>query len=92
MTTATIAAPASVPAGARRLITAPLLRVLFIDFAGLSSFYQLLSVVPLYTASAGAGEIGAGLATATLMGATVAAEFAVPRMVARDPNSSSTQW
>lgn len=83
MTTATIAAPASVPAAARRLITAPLLRVLFIDFAGLSSFFLLLSVVPLYTASAGAGEIGAGLVTATLMGATVAAEFAAPRMVAR---------
>lgn len=83
MTTATIAAPASVPVAARRLITAPLLRVLFIDFAGLSSFYLLLSVVPLYTASAGAGEIGAGLVTATLMGATVAAEFAAPRMVAR---------
>ena len=83
MTTATIAARASAPATAHRLITAPLLRVLFIDFAGLTSFYLLLSVVPLYTASAGAGELGAGLATATLMGATVAAEFAAPRMVAR---------
>jgi MFS family permease len=85
MTTATIAAPASVsiPAAGHRLITPPLLRVLFIDFAGLTSFYVLLSVVPLYTASAGTGELGAGLATATLMGATVAAEFAMPRMVAR---------
>jgi len=83
MTTATIAAPASVPTAARRLITASLLQVLFVDFAGLSSCYLLLSLVPLATASAGAGEIGAGLATAALMGATVAAEFAAPRMVAR---------
>jgi MFS family permease len=83
MTTATIATPASAPATARRLITAPLLRVLCIDFAGLTSFYLLLAVVPLYTASAGAGELGAGLATAVLMGATVAAELAAPRMVTR---------
>lgn len=81
--TAAIAAPASAPATAHRLITGPLLRVLFTDFAGLTSFYLLLSSVPLYTASAGVGELGAGLATATLMGATVATEFAVPRMVAR---------
>ena len=83
MTTAAIAAPASAPATAHRLITGPLLRVFFVDFAGLSSFYLLLSSVPLYTASAGAGELGAGVATAALMAATVAAEFAVPRMVAR---------
>jgi MFS family permease len=83
MTTATIAAPASAPATAHRLITGPLLRVFFVDFAGLTSFYLLLSAVPLYTASAGVGEAGAGLATGALMGATVAAEFAAPRMVAR---------
>jgi MFS family permease len=83
MTTATIAAPASAPAIEHRLVSTPLLRVLFADFAGLTSFYLLLSVVPLYASSAGVGEFGAGLATATLMGATVAAEFGTPRMVAR---------
>jgi MFS family permease len=83
MTATAIAAPASAPAAAHRLITAPLLRVLLTNFAGLSSFYLLLSVVPLYAASAGVGELGAGLATAALMGTTVAAEFGTPRMVAR---------
>jgi MFS family permease len=83
MTTTAIAAPASAPATGHRLITPPLLRVLLADFAGLSSFYLLLSVVPQYAASTGAGPLGAGSATAVLMAATVAAELGTPRMVTR---------
>ena len=47
------------------------------------SFYLLLTVVPLYAATMGAGDVGAGLATAALMLATVAAELGAPRLIAR---------
>jgi predicted MFS family arabinose efflux permease len=49
----------------------------------MTGFFLLLSVVPLYAGSVGAGGVGAGLATGTLMAATVAGELAVPRLVAR---------
>jgi predicted MFS family arabinose efflux permease len=48
-----------------------------------TSFYLLLSAVPLYATSEGAGAIGAGLATAALMGSTVATELATPRLLTR---------
>jgi predicted MFS family arabinose efflux permease len=43
----------------------------------------LLSVVPLYADSVGAGGVGAGLATGALMATTVAGELAIPRLTAR---------
>jgi MFS family permease len=49
----------------------------------LSGFYLLLSVVPLYAAAAGAGSLGAGLATGAMMLSTVLLELAVPRLVGR---------
>ena len=51
-------------------------------FGGTVSFYVLLSVVPLYATSIGAGDVGAGLTTAVLMLATVAAELATPWLIA----------
>ncbi|GAB3425650.1 hypothetical protein GCM10027569_63540 [Flindersiella endophytica] len=65
------------------MLTRPLLAVCLADFAGLTGFYLLLSVVPAYAAEHGAGRSGAGLTTAALMVSTVAAEFAAPRAVAR---------
>jgi predicted MFS family arabinose efflux permease len=60
------------------------LALVFVCALGSStSFYLLLSVVPLYATSVGASGIGAGLATAALMFATVAAELVTPRLVAR---------
>jgi len=53
------------------------------SFGAMWSFYLLLSVVPRYAASHGAGGVGAGGMTGALMGATVAAELAVPRLVGR---------
>jgi MFS family permease len=53
------------------------------SFGAMWSFYLLLSVVPRYATSTGAGGIGAGAMTGALMGATVAAELAVPRLVRR---------
>lgn len=79
-----ITMPVTAPVAARpRLITRPLLLVLLADFGGLTSFYLLLSVVPQYTTAAGVGGIGAGVATGTLMLSSVAAEFVMPRLVAR---------
>jgi predicted MFS family arabinose efflux permease len=53
------------------------------SFGALASFYLLLSVVPLYATSAGAGGTGAGLVTGALMLSTMAAELATPRLMAR---------
>jgi predicted MFS family arabinose efflux permease len=80
MTTAALALPTA--AARPRLISRTLLLVFLADFAGLASFYLLLSVVPQYAASAGMGTAGAGLATAVLMASTVVAELAMPRLVA----------
>jgi predicted MFS family arabinose efflux permease len=57
--------------------------VLACSLGGLTSFYLLLSVVPLYAAAGGAGGIRAGLATGVLMLTTVAAELVMPRLTAR---------
>jgi predicted MFS family arabinose efflux permease len=65
------------------IITRPLLLLFVADFGSLTSFFLLLSVVPLYAASSGAGRAGAGLATAALTFATVAGELITPRLVAR---------
>src|SRR5918994_1488456 len=43
-----------------RLVTRPLALVLVASFGAMTSFYLLLSVVPLYASSAGAGGVGAG--------------------------------
>lgn len=53
------------------------------SFGAMTGFFLLLSVVPLYAGSVGAGGVGAGLATAALMATTVAGELAVPRLVVR---------
>ncbi len=65
------------------MITRRLALVFTCSFGGTVSFYLLLSVVPLYATSVGAGDVGAGFTTATLMLATVAAELATPRLIAR---------
>jgi MFS family permease len=64
-------------------MTRPLALVFAATLGTTISFYLLLSVVPLYATSVGAGGIGAGLATGALMFATVAAELVTPRLVAR---------
>ncbi len=64
------------------LLDRALLLVFAATFAGITSFYLLLSVVPQYAAASGAGEIGAGLATGALFFATTLTELATPRLVA----------
>lgn len=67
-------------------IMSRLLVLFFLSSIGTAtSFYLLLSVVPLYATSGGGGggDIAAGLATTALMLSTVAGELATPRLVAR---------
>jgi hypothetical protein len=73
------------PGGVRRprIITRPVALAFVSSFGALASFYLLLSVVPLYATSAGAGATGAGLVTGALMFSTMAAELATPRLMAR---------
>jgi predicted MFS family arabinose efflux permease len=66
-----------------RIMNRALALVFVCTFGTAASFYLLLSVVPLYATSVGAGGIGAGGATGALMLATVAAELATPRLLAR---------
>jgi predicted MFS family arabinose efflux permease len=77
------AAPAGRGAPRQRLVSAKLALVFVATFGASSSFYLLLSVVPLYAASVGAGGLGAGLATGALMLSTVATELVTPRLAAR---------
>jgi predicted MFS family arabinose efflux permease len=65
------------------LVNRALLLVFVASFGAMTGFYLLLSVVPLYADSVGAGGVGAGLTTGVLMAATVAGELAVPRLAAR---------
>ncbi|HEV3498180.1 MAG TPA: MFS transporter, partial [Actinomycetes bacterium] len=65
------------------ILSRALALVFVASFGAMCGFFLLLSVVPLYAESAGAGGVGAGLVTGTLMAATVAGELAVPRLVAR---------
>jgi len=66
-----------------RLVTRPLL-VRFVSVVGTAtSFYLLLSAVPLYARSAGAGPGLAGLTTTALTLSSVAAYPVTPRLMAR---------
>lgn len=73
----------AVDASRPRLMSRTLALVFLASFGALSSFYLLLSVVPLYAASVGASGSGAGLTTGVLMFSTVAAELATPRLTER---------
>jgi predicted MFS family arabinose efflux permease len=53
------------------------------SFCTMVGFYLLLSVVPLYTAEAGGGNSGAGLATALFMLSTVLAQLSMLHVLAR---------
>ncbi len=80
--TANRAPGGSGPAPAR-LITRPLL-VRFVSVAGTAtSFYLLLSAVPLYARSAGASTGTAGLTTTALTLSSVATYLFTPRLMAR---------
>jgi predicted MFS family arabinose efflux permease len=66
-----------------RILTRPMIMAMATTFGALTSFYLLVSVVPLYAAGAGTGGGGVGLSTGAMMLSTVMVEFAVPRLLAR---------
>jgi MFS family permease len=70
------------PSAPRPRLVSRALALRFVSIIGAStSFYLLLSVVPLYAKSAGGGA--AGVVTCALMASTVAGELATPRLVTR---------
>ncbi|MEP7025578.1 MAG: MFS transporter [Actinomycetota bacterium] len=71
------------PAPRARLVSGRLALALMASFGALTSFYLLLSVTPMYAASAGAGSAEVGVVTGSLMLATVLAEFASARLMRR---------
>ena len=66
-----------------RLVGRHLALVFAATFTSLAGVFLLLSVVPMYAVSGGAGHTGAGLATGSLMLTTVLVELALPRLLAR---------
>ncbi len=71
MSTSTQAPPR--PAAPARLLSLPLAVTFFAEFTSLTSFFVLLSVMPMLAAP-GSGSSGAGLVTGSLLLGTVAAE------------------
>jgi MFS family permease len=59
-----------------RLLSVPLAATFVAEFTSLTSFFLLLSVMPMLAAAAGASSSGAGLITGSLLLGTVAAEAA----------------
>src|ERR1700734_1525307 len=57
-----------------RLLSVPLAVTFLAEFTSLTSFFLLLSVMPMLAAAAGAGSSAAGLITGSLLLGTVAAE------------------
>jgi MFS family permease len=70
-------------AASARLLTRPVALALVISFGSFVGFYLLMPVVPLYLATGGAGDAGAGSATAVMMLFTVLAELIMPALLAR---------
>jgi predicted MFS family arabinose efflux permease len=66
-----------------RLLSMPLAMTFLAEFASLTSFFLLLSVMPMLTAAAGAGSSAAGLMTAALLLGTVAAEVVAAPAIRR---------
>ena len=81
MSTVTQAQPGTaVPA---RLLSVPLAVTFLAEFTSLTSFFLLLSVMPMLAAAAGAGSSAAGLITGSLLLGTVAAEAAAAAAIRR---------
>ena len=71
----------TVPRG--RLVSLPLGLTFLAEFTSLTSFFLLLSAVPMLAAAAGTGAAGAGVITGALLLGTVAAEAAAAAAIRR---------
>jgi MFS family permease len=81
MSTLTQAQPGTaVPA---RLLSVPLAATFAAEFTSLTSFFLLLSAMPMLAAAAGGGSAGAGLLTGSLLLGTVAAEATAAAAIRR---------
>ncbi|MEV0617792.1 MFS transporter [Nonomuraea sp. NPDC050404] len=69
--------------GAQPLLSRPMVLLGMTSLASMTSFYLLLPIVPLYTASSGSGDLGAGLSTGVTMLATVLMELIMPTFLGR---------
>ena len=76
MSTLTQARPAAQDGTPARLLSPPLALTFLAEFTSLTSFFLLLSALPMLAAAAGASSSGAGLITGSLLLGTVAAEAA----------------
>jgi predicted MFS family arabinose efflux permease len=66
-----------------RLLSVPLAVTFLAEFTSLTSFFLLLSVMPMVAAAVGAGSSGAGLTTGSLLLGTVTAEAAAALTIRR---------
>lgn len=71
------------PVVSERILTPAFVRLLVAALGSGGSFFLLLSVVPLYVASAGSSDAGAGLTTGVMLAATVATEVGMTALLAR---------
>jgi predicted MFS family arabinose efflux permease len=83
MSITTHAQPGTPPPSRPRLVTLPLAVTFLAEFTSLTSFFLLLSVMPILAAAAGAGSAGAGLMTGALLLGTVIAEIAAAAAISR---------
>ena len=81
MSTLTQAQPGT--ANPARLLSVPLAATFAAEFTTLTSFFLLLSAMPMLAAAAGAGSSGAGLITGSLLLGTVAAEAVAAAAIGR---------
>ena len=81
MSTLTQAQPGT--AAPARLLSVPLAATFLAEFTSLTSFFLLVSVLPMLAAAAGAGSSGAGLTTGSLLLGTVAAEVVAAPAIRR---------
>ncbi|MEU0570553.1 MFS transporter [Nonomuraea sp. NPDC005983] len=65
------------------MLTRSMMLMMAVSLSGMLGFYLLFSTVPLYVASGGGGESGAGLSTGAMMLSTVLMELAVPWLLSR---------
>src|ERR1700691_1634324 len=66
-----------------RLLSVPLAATFLAQLASLTSFFLLVSVMPMLAAAAGASSSGAGLITGSLLLGTVAAEAVASAAIRR---------
>jgi len=83
MSTLTQTRPATQDGPQDRLVSLPLALTFLAEFTSLTSFFLLLSVLPMLAAAAGASSSGAGLITGSLLLGTVAAEVAAATAIRR---------